>query len=35
VPEFSEEVKPAQEQQMVEQKHFDFQGQEYKETYDE
>lgn len=35
VPEFSEDVKPAQEQQMVEQKHYDFQGQEIKEVYDE
>ena len=35
VQEFSEEVKPAQEQSMVEEKHFDFNGEEIKETYDE
>ena len=35
VPEFSEEIKPEGEQQMVEQKHFDFAGQEIKEIYDE
>lgn len=35
VPEFSEEIKPAEEEKLVEQKHFDFQGQEIKEIYDE
>jgi hypothetical protein len=35
VPEFSYDVKPAEEQRMVEQKHVDFQGDEFKETYDE
>ena len=35
VPEFSEEVKPEQEQEMVQEKHFDFAGQEIQETYDE
>lgn len=35
VPEFSEEVKPAEQQQMVEEKHFDFAGTEFKQEYDE
>jgi len=35
VPELSYDVKPAEEEKLVEQKHFDFDGAEFKETYDD
>lgn len=35
VPEFSEEIKPMMEHVRAEEKHFDFQGKEFKEIYDE
>jgi len=35
VPEFSEEVKPQEEQALVEPKHFDYAGDEFKPVYDE
>jgi hypothetical protein len=35
VPEFSEEIRDQQPQQIAEAKHFDFAGEEIKETYDE
>lgn len=35
VPEFSEEVKPFVEHARAEEKHYDFEGKEYKEIYDE
>lgn len=35
VPEFSAEIQPAQDHVRAEEKHFDFEGKEFKETYDE
>lgn len=35
VPEFSEEIKQQAPHVVAEEKHFDFEGKEFKETYDE
>jgi len=35
VPEFSEEIKPQVEHVRAEEKHYDFEGKEFKEIYDE